>query len=56
VFLYRVWREIIALGNFQEGLSNIILVVITIELYRLLAGSLTTSSSPLSSRTSSRTA
>jgi uncharacterized membrane protein (DUF373 family) len=36
VFLYRVWREIIALGNFQEGLSNIILVVITIELYRLL--------------------
>jgi uncharacterized membrane protein (DUF373 family) len=36
VFLYRVWREIIALANFQEGLSNIILVVITIELYRLL--------------------
>ena len=36
VFLYRVWREIIALGNLQEGLSNIIFVVITIELYRLL--------------------
>ena len=36
VFLYRVWREIIALGNFQEVLSNIIFVVITIELYRLL--------------------
>ena len=35
VFLYRVWREIFALGNLQEGLSNIILVVITIELYRL---------------------
>ena len=36
VFLYRVWREIIALGNLQEGLSNVIFVVITIELYRLL--------------------
>jgi hypothetical protein len=24
VFLYRVWREIFALGNLQEGLSNII--------------------------------
>ena len=35
VFLYRVWREIFAFGNLQEGLSNIILVVITIELYRL---------------------
>jgi uncharacterized membrane protein (DUF373 family) len=35
VFLYRVWREIFTLGNLQEGLSNIILVVITIELYRL---------------------
>jgi uncharacterized membrane protein (DUF373 family) len=35
VFLYRVWTEIIALGNLQEGLSNIIFVVITIELYRL---------------------
>ena len=31
-----MWREIIALGNLQEGLSNIIFVVITIELYRLL--------------------
>ena len=36
VFLYRVWAEIIAFGNLQEGLSNIIFVVITIELYRLL--------------------
>ena len=36
MFLYRVWREIIALGNLQESLSNIIFVVITIELYRLL--------------------
>ena len=36
VFLYRVWREIIAFGDLQEGFSNIILVVITIELYRLL--------------------
>jgi uncharacterized membrane protein (DUF373 family) len=36
MFLYQVWREIIALGNLQEGLSNIIFVVITIELYRLL--------------------
>jgi uncharacterized membrane protein (DUF373 family) len=36
VFLYRVWREIIAFADLQEGLSNIILVVITIELYRLL--------------------
>ena len=36
MFLYRVWRKIIALGNLQEGLSNIIFVVITIELYRLL--------------------
>src|SRR5829696_1413601 len=36
VFLYRVWREIIAFGDLQEGLSNIILVVITIEVYRLL--------------------
>lgn len=35
VFLYRVWKEIIAFGNLQEGLSNIIFVVITIELYRL---------------------
>ena len=30
MFLYRVWRKIIALGNLQEGLSNIIFVVITI--------------------------
>ena len=36
VLLYRVWREIFALGNLQEGLSNIILMVIAIELYRLL--------------------
>ena len=36
MLLYRVWRKIIALGNLQEGLSNIIFVVITIELYRLL--------------------
>jgi uncharacterized membrane protein (DUF373 family) len=35
VFLYRVWTEIIAFGDLQEGLSNIIFVVITIELYRL---------------------
>jgi uncharacterized membrane protein (DUF373 family) len=35
VFLYRVWTEIVAFGNLQEGLSNIIFVVITIELYRL---------------------
>jgi uncharacterized membrane protein (DUF373 family) len=35
VFLYRVWTEILAFGNLQEGLSNIIFVVITIELYRL---------------------
>jgi uncharacterized membrane protein (DUF373 family) len=35
VFLYRVWVEIVAFGNLQEGLSNIIFVVITIELYRL---------------------
>jgi uncharacterized membrane protein (DUF373 family) len=35
VFLYRVWEEIVAFGNLQEGLSNIIFVVITIELYRL---------------------
>ena len=31
---HRVWREI-RLRHLQEGLSNIILVVITIELYRL---------------------
>jgi uncharacterized membrane protein (DUF373 family) len=36
VFLYRVWVEIVAFGDLQEGLSNIIFVVITIELYRLL--------------------
>ena len=36
VFLYRVWIEIVAFGDLQEGLSNIIFVVITIELYRLL--------------------
>jgi uncharacterized membrane protein (DUF373 family) len=35
VFLYRVWMEIVAFGDLQEGLSNIIFVVITIELYRL---------------------
>jgi uncharacterized membrane protein (DUF373 family) len=35
VFLYRVWAKIIAFGNLQEGLSNIIFLVITIELYRL---------------------
>jgi uncharacterized membrane protein (DUF373 family) len=35
VFLYRVWIEIVAFGDLQEGLSNIIFVVITIELYRL---------------------
>jgi uncharacterized membrane protein (DUF373 family) len=35
VFLYRVWTEIVAFGDLQEGLSNIIFVVITIELYRL---------------------
>jgi uncharacterized membrane protein (DUF373 family) len=35
VFLYRVWTEIIAFGDLQQGLSNIIFVVITIELYRL---------------------
>jgi len=35
VFLYTVWTEIVAFGNLQEGLSNIIFVVITIELYRL---------------------
>jgi uncharacterized membrane protein (DUF373 family) len=35
VFLYRVWAEIVAFGDLQEGLSNIIFVVITIELYRL---------------------
>jgi uncharacterized membrane protein (DUF373 family) len=35
VFLYRVWTEIVAFGDLQQGLSNIIFVVITIELYRL---------------------
>jgi uncharacterized membrane protein (DUF373 family) len=35
VFLYRVWVEIVAFGDLQEGLSNIIVVVITVELYRL---------------------
>ena len=35
VFLYRVWAEIVADGDLQKGLSNIIFVVITIELYRL---------------------
>ena len=35
VFLYRVWVEIVAFGDLQEGLSNIIFVVITVELYRL---------------------
>jgi uncharacterized membrane protein (DUF373 family) len=35
VFLYRVWTEIVVFGDLQEGLSNIIFVVITIELYRL---------------------
>lgn len=35
VFLYRVWAEIVTFGDLQEGLSNIIFVVITIELYRL---------------------
>lgn len=35
VFLYRVWTEIVAFGDLQDGLSNIIFVVITIELYRL---------------------
>lgn len=36
VFLYRVWTEIVAFGDLQQGLSDIIYVVITIELYRLL--------------------
>jgi uncharacterized membrane protein (DUF373 family) len=36
VYLYRVWMEIVAFGDLQEGLSSIIFVVITIELYRLL--------------------
>src|SRR5918997_311652 len=31
VFLYRAWTEIVAFGDLQEGLSNIIFVVITIE-------------------------
>ena len=35
VFLYRVWTELVAFGDLQEGLSNIIFVVITVELYRL---------------------
>ena len=35
VFLYRGWMEIVAFGNLQEGLSDIIFVVITVELYRL---------------------
>ena len=35
VFVYRVWVEIVAFGDLQEDLSNIIFVVITIELYRL---------------------
>jgi uncharacterized membrane protein (DUF373 family) len=35
VFLYGVWTEIVAFGDLQEGLANIIFVVITIELYRL---------------------
>ena len=35
VFLYRVWAELVAFGDLQQGLSDIIFVVITIELYRL---------------------
>jgi uncharacterized membrane protein (DUF373 family) len=35
VFLWRVWQEIVWTGNLQQAISDIIYVVITVELYRL---------------------
>lgn len=35
VFLWRVWQEVVVDGDLQKGLSDIIFVVITVELYRL---------------------
>lgn len=35
MFLLRVWAELAVMGNLQRAISDIIYVVITIELYRL---------------------
>ena len=35
MFLWRVWQEIVVMGNLQQAISDIIYVFITVELYRL---------------------
>jgi hypothetical protein len=35
MFLWRVWQEIVGSGDLQLALSDITLVVIAVELYRL---------------------
>ncbi len=35
MFLWRVWQEIVGSGDLQRAISDIIFVVITVELYRL---------------------
>src|SRR5215207_9958816 len=35
MFLWRVWQEIVGSGDLQRAISDIIFVIITVELYRL---------------------